>query len=153
MPKPTPTTTTRTDTTGKVQVQLLEDRIWKIWIPLDPVPASRPRFSRWGGVHYGKRYTEFRKQATNLLEDLGEVPGLPLEGILFIDVIFHVRSPKKTTLRTPRGDVDNYFKTLDVLNEVVWKDDSLIESALMTKKYADDLPGIELTVYEHLSQA
>jgi Holliday junction resolvase RusA-like endonuclease len=152
MPKTTKTKP-ETATTGEAIVHKMDDGSWSIWIPLDPVPASRPRFSRWGGVHYGKRYTEFRKQAASLLEALGEVPGLPLEGILHIDVVFHVRSPKKTTLKTPRGDVDNYFKTLDVLNEVVWKDDSLIESALMTKKYADDLPGIELTVYEQLSQA
>ena len=151
MPSRPTKTTKRTATTGEILVHLHDDGSWRIWIPVEPVPASRPRFSRWGGIYYGKKYTQFRKQVAELLENSG-VSGLPLEQTIHIDVVFHVQRPKKTTRRTPRGDVDNYFKTLDVLNGVIWKDDDQIESALMTKTYADDQPGIELTVYEQLSE-
>ena len=47
----------------------------------------------------------------------------------------------------PRGDIDNYLKTLDVLNKVVWFDDDQIVSLEARKEYADE-PRIELEVIE-----
>lgn len=150
MPPSRKTTTTEATTGDGLYITRLKDGTWRVWIPIDPVPASRPRFSKWGGIYYGKGYTQFRKQVADMLEAHGPVDGLPLVGTLHIDVAFHVQRPKKTIRKTPRGDVDNFFKTLDVLNTVIWKDDDQIESALMTKLFVDELPGIELTVYEQL---
>lgn len=120
---------------------------WTLFMPLDPVPASRPRFARSGRVYYGKRYTTFRKEADALFK-LTEFPiEFPLSGPLAVSSKFIVKPPKKTKRYSPRGDVDNYFKTLDVLNGIVWWDDDQLVWACMGKAFGDD-PGIELEVME-----
>ena len=120
---------------------------WYLYLPVDPVPASRPRFARSGRIYYGKRYNALRKQAAALL-NLTEFPvEFPLSGPLAVASRFTVASPKKTKRLSPRGDVDNYFKTLDFLNEVVWWDDDQLVWASMIKAYGDR-PGIELEVME-----
>jgi Holliday junction resolvase RusA-like endonuclease len=57
-----------------------------------------------------------------------------------------VPRPKTTKRLSPRGDVDNYFKTLDSLNGTVWKDDDQIVWAIMVKDYGD--PAIHLEIKE-----
>ena len=47
-----------------------------------PVPASRPRVTRWG-TYYGKNYTRWRKAADDLLK---EAKGLHDEPIAIITV-------------------------------------------------------------------
>lgn len=141
--------------TGKAQVfQKVGDRngrrlpngCWDLWLPIVPVPASRPRFSRWGGPYYGKNYTAFRKEAAVLLEQLELPVEFPLRGELQASVIFIVKKPRTSKRTNPRGDVDNYFKTLDVLNGIIWKDDDQLVEATMRKQFGD-LPGIRLEVY------
>lgn len=120
---------------------------WSIFIPLDPVPASRPRFTRSGRVYFGKRYTAFRKEADALFK-LTEFPiEFPLSGPLAVSAKFIVTPPKTTKRCSPRGDVDNYFKTLDVLNQIVWWDDDQLVWACMSKSFGDRA-GIELEVME-----
>jgi Holliday junction resolvase RusA-like endonuclease len=118
---------------------------WRIFIPILPVPASRPRVTRWG-TYYGKRYTEFRTIAKKLLQAVEWPCDFPLRGLLSVSVTFTVPRPKTTKRQSPRGDVDNYFKTLDSLNEVVWKDDDQIVWAIMAKEYGE--PGIRLEIKE-----
>ena len=57
-------------------------------------------------------------------------------------------SPKKTNRVAPRGDIDNYLKTLDVLNRIIWFDDDQIISLVARKEYSDE-PRIELEVTEY----
>lgn len=118
---------------------------WTIFFPILPVPASRPRVTRWG-VYYGKRYTEFRKVMEMLLQAVEWPPVFPLGRSLAVSVTFSVPHPKKTKRVSPRGDVDNYFKTLDSLNKYVWMDDDQIVWAIMAKEYGD--PGIRLEIKE-----
>ena len=120
--------------------------VWKLLLPVVPVPASRPRFSRWGsGIYYGKRYTAFRKICGEILGS-SEIPSeFPLEGPLAVSAVFMVPRPKTTKRTFPRGDVDNYFKTLAVLNEVVWLDDDQLVWASMSIEFGD-CPGIRLEV-------
>ena len=120
---------------------------WSILIPIDPVPASRPRFARSGRVYYGKRYTAFRREAEAIF-NLTEWPvEFPLNGPLVVSSKFIVPPPKKTKRYSPRGDVDNYFKTLDVLNEIVWWDDDQLVWACMSKEYGEQA-RIELEVMQ-----
>ena len=120
---------------------------WSIFIPIDPVPASRPRFARSGRVYYGKRYTQFRRQAAALFA-MTEFPvQFPLSGKVAVSTKLVVERPKRTKRHTPRGDVDNYFKTLDVLNEIVWWDDDQLVWASMSKEYGE-ASGIYLEVME-----
>jgi Holliday junction resolvase RusA-like endonuclease len=118
---------------------------WEIFLPLTPVPASRPRFTRTGRVYFGKRYTAFRKDAALLFENAKLPRSFPLEGSLAVSAVFHVVKPRTSKRQTPIGDVDNYFKTLDVLNGVVWDDDDQLVWASMCKRFSDT-PGISLEV-------
>jgi Holliday junction resolvase RusA-like endonuclease len=102
-------------------------------VPLVPVPASRPRFSRFGKPYYGKNYTAFRKDATRYLEselfkDAIEQSGIrfPLLGSLRLKAVYIVGKPKTSKREWPVGDVDNYLKTLDVFNGILWQDDDQI---------------------------
>lgn len=74
-------------------------------------------------------------------------PEFPLCGQLAVTTRFIVAKPKTSKLSAPRGDVDNYFKTLDVLNEVVWKDDVQLLWASMSKEFGEK-PRIEMEVTE-----
>jgi len=42
----------------------------------------------------------------------------PLEGDLCVSAVFYIKGR--------RGDIDNYFKALDGLNGIAWKDDHQI---------------------------
>ena len=118
-----------------------------VWIPVEPVPASRPRVTRQGRVYYGKRYTAFRKQVETL-KDASTLPDIfPLSGWLTMFASFYLPSPKKTNRLAPRGDVDNYFKTLDSFNRFLWFDDDQIVCSGTTKQYGDT-PGILIGVKE-----
>ena len=116
-----------------------------MFLPLVPVPASRPRFSRTGRVYFGKRYTAFRKSASAMFEEAKFPRSFPLDGSLAVSAEFHVVKPRTSKRTTPVGDVDNYFKTLDVLNGVVWADDDQLVWASMCKRFSDT-PGISLEV-------
>ena len=98
-----------------------------------------------GRVYYGKRYTEFRRDAASLLNAHEWPVEFPLDGMLAVAVTFLVPRPKTTKRKHPRGDVDNYFKSLDVLNEMAWWDDDQIVWASMRKEFSDDA-GIRLEV-------
>ena len=103
-------------------------------IPIDPVPASRPRVSRWG-TYYGKKYTTFRKDVEKFLKG---VALKVLAGPLFVVIEIHCRKPRTSKLDYPKPDVDNYAKgVLDALNKKAWNDDSQIVGLVVTKEWSD----------------
>ena len=89
-----------------------------------PVPASRIRVGRWG-AYYGKNYKAFRKQVAKELENWAAPP---IEGPIHIQELrFHCPQPKTTKRAWPRGDLDNYQKSIfDAMNGIVWVDDDQI---------------------------
>ena len=99
------------------------------------------------GVYYGKKYTNFKKEASILLDETELPKEFPLGGLIAISAIFVAASPKQTKRKHPRGDVDNYFKTLDVFNEYIWNDDDQIVWASMSKRYGE-VPRIIVEVQE-----
>lgn len=114
----------------------------RIVLDVVPVPASRPRVSKWG-TYYGKTYKAFRKA---MEEELSGWEAEPLSGALTVDVTFHCKKPKKLTKQWPRGDIDNYLKGLfDSLNGIVWGDDDQIIMTVGSKVYADN-PHIEVII-------
>ena len=117
---------------------------WTVLLPVVPVPASRPRVTRSGRVYYGKRYREFRATCNTLLEAFEPPPEFPLAGPVEMSVVFYVPRPKTTKRQFPRGDIDNYFKTLDVFNGVLWHDDDQILVGLMGKEFGDGYIKITL---------
>lgn len=102
-----------------------------------PVPASRPRVSKWG-TYYGKRYKAFR---TAMQEETAEfrMGFRPLlADRLRATVVFTVPRPKTTKLAVPRGDLDNYLKALfDSCNELVWRDDVQVVEVEAMKQWSD----------------
>lgn len=110
---------------------------WDITIPLPPVPASRPRVSRWG-TYYLKTYATWKKSANEMLEPYA-VPDLFL-GLVNCSIEAIVKRPKKLTRRFPRPDVDNFAKAaLDAITtaRVVWNDDDQVTSLTVSKRYAE----------------
>ena len=104
------------------------------FFPVEPVPASRPRVSRWG-VFYGKRYEKFRK---DMRECLREYTGTPLTQKLWVELEFICQLPKQTKRKFPRGDVDNFAKgPLDSMTSHggFWSDDDQIVCLRVTKRF------------------
>ena len=113
---------------------------------MEPVPASRPRVSKWG-TYYGKNYTKFRKEAKAALDAMHLGP--PATGELSVHLDFFCKKPKTTKRNTPRGDVDNYMKgILDAANGILWNDDDQITKCSGTKLFEDEHgPRIIITIF------
>ena len=125
-----------------------------IHIPINPVPASRPRVGKWG-TYYGKNYTAFREAMKEWLvkyELTDTHRELKNSGCgLAVELGLEVKQPKSTKLAMPKPDVDNYAKAvLDSCNEFFWIDDWLIEDLTVNKRWAPKgEPGsIYLRIYE-----
>lgn len=121
----------------------------EIFIEVTPVPASRPRVSRWG-TYYGKTYETFR---TQVKEQLRAHIGEPITGQ--IEALIEIISPRpKTSKRAhPRGDVDNFAKgPLDSMTHAgtFWNDDDQITGLAVFKRFAeqDEPVGIRIIYME-----
>jgi Holliday junction resolvase RusA-like endonuclease len=134
---------TVTAATSKATVERdAEDRIC-ITFPLEPVPASRPRFRvirpKQGGqfvhTYYDGAYKAFLEVAPKTLPKFDS----PLAGRLKVQIVLIVRRPKTTKRITPKGDVDNYAKgVLDVLTTAgLWNDDDQVAFLTVEKYFAD----------------
>lgn len=103
-------------------------------VPVAPVPASRPRVTRWG-TYYTKTYKQYMADTADVL------PKAPraLEGRLDVRVEFVCHKPKTTKRLTPRGDIDNHLKAiLDALTKAgYWPDDDNIDRVEATKRWVD----------------
>ena len=120
-------------------------------IDTKPVPASRPRVSKWG-TYYAKTYRRWRDQAAILLREARCGPE-PLSGPLA--VLTEIVSPKARTSKRhwPQGDNDNYEKAIwDVITNQnrFWGDDDQIVFNATWKRYAkaNETPGVRLHVYQ-----
>ena len=118
---------------------------------ISPVPASRPRVTRWG-TFYGKKYKEFKREMGMLLIE-SDVPSpvnpvLWLEGLISADMTFFVPmakswSKKKKSLKDGQfcdnnADLDNYEKSiLDSLSTVYFHDDRQIVQQKSQKIWAE----------------
>jgi Holliday junction resolvase RusA-like endonuclease len=122
------------------------------FIPVPPVPASRPRVTRWG-TYYGKTYKEWMKAAALWLEKKEfNVSRDYFTGELFVRLSHVIQKARTSKREWPRGDVDNYAKaTLDAITkaEIMWHDDDQVVSLVTSKRYAvlGDVPGTLVEVY------
>jgi len=119
-----------------------------------PVPASRPRVTRWS-TYYGKKYTQFKKDMYTLTADLKTIP---MTGNIFAELQFNVPIPKSWSKKKKEAkngaycdnhaDIDNYCKAiLDSLNNVYYEDDKQIVMLKATMLWATE-PSIECTFTE-----
>jgi Holliday junction resolvase RusA-like endonuclease len=109
----------------------------EFFLEVEPVPASRPRVSKWG-VFYGKRYERFRRE---MREVLSPFPVAPLAGPIEVSLEFVVPPPKTVKREIPRGDIDNYVKgPLDSMTSHggFWTDDEQVVLVHASKRYATE---------------
>lgn len=111
------------------------DESVQVVIELAPVPAARPRVSKWG-TYYPPNYKDWKKAA----EAFFPFSPTPLEGALAVELEVVCKRPKKPTSPIPTGDVDNYAKAaLDAVNDAkLWHDDKQVVSLAVSKRYAGD---------------
>jgi len=98
-----------------------------------PVPASRPKVTRWT-TYYGKKYSKFREEMGKLTED---IKFIPLKGNIYAQLTFYIKIPMSWSKKKKKAkngaycdnnaDIDNYCKAiLDSLNGVYYEDDRQI---------------------------
>ena len=108
-------------------------------VPLNPVPASRPRVSKWG-TYYLKTYTKWMKQAKLHLPDGVDDPHYDKHPVAVLTE-FVVKRPQRTKREWPIGDIDNYEKAAwDAITKcrAVWDDDDQILFSVSSKRYTHD---------------
>lgn len=92
----------------------------------------------------------YKKWRADFLKALGGHPLLHNTLPVTVDVAFLVTRPKTTKLLTPKGDIDNYVKSvLDALTDAgAWDDDKIVETLYATKRFAApyERAGIVLTI-------
>lgn len=124
-----------------------------------PVAKGRPRFAKATGHTYTPEKTRNFEAALKYAAEqvMGERPPLSGPISLEIDVKLPISASwtkkqqaaaRSGALRpTKKPDFDNYAKTVDALNMVVWQDDGQVVEATVRKTYSDK-PGMWIRVNE-----
>lgn len=113
---------------------------FKLFIPVKPVPASRPRISRYGN-YYPKGYTDFRKLVYKFLHAFKSKHKANPDAEFKVTLEVICKKPKKPSNNYPRGDVDNYAKAyLDSITyaQIAWGDDIQIVDLHVSKRYQNE---------------
>lgn len=109
----------------------------ELTIEVDPVPASRPRVTRFG-TYYGAPYKKWMAAAAKELE--GQAITEKFTGPVAVAIEVICKRPAKPANEYPVGDVDNYAKgPLDAINSQgsFWNDDKQVVQLNVTKRYAE----------------
>ena len=136
MSRATVSSATRTETVSRSSNRLRVD--------LAPVPASRPRTTRYGTYYVGP-YKRWRIAAEETIPEAAS----PLEGNLDVTLDLVCHKPKTTKRDNPRGDIDNYIKAvLDALTKKgYWNDDDQIVYIRAEKRWPNDNEESHFTVW------
>ncbi|WP_071738536.1 MULTISPECIES: RusA family crossover junction endodeoxyribonuclease [Burkholderia] len=102
-----------------------------------PLPAPRPRVTKFGSTYMPASYKVYQKEIAALLPKTDEPP---LTDKLSITLEFVCKPIAKSKFTTPMGDVDNFAKgVMDTLtDEGWWEDDRQIMRLLVTKRFPED---------------
>lgn len=116
----------------------------------NPVPASRPRVTRWG-TYYPKSYTNWLDQAAKQLKQRLCNSTYLGEQSLLVVVESIVTKARTSKLTRPKGDIDNYTKgPLDAITKagLHWRDDAQVEVLIASKRFAK--PGEQARTEVHI---
>lgn len=114
-------------------------------IPIEPVAASRPRFTKRGITYIAQEYRYFKTTLETMI--ISKYKGEPLKGPLEVCVLLTLSKPKTAKREFPsvRPDIDNFCKAVfDAANEVLWEDDAQIVELHAFKTYGE--PSITISV-------
>jgi Holliday junction resolvase RusA-like endonuclease len=117
----------------------------KMIFNIAPVPASRPRVTRWS-TYFPKKYTQFRKDFALILDDLDVELS---EGLLYAKLDFFMQIPKSWSNKKKANkegkyadnnvDVDNLVKAcLDSCEGVFYENDNQVAMIRARKFYSID---------------
>lgn len=111
-----------------------------LYLPIPPVPASRPRVARFG-TYYSKRHQNYVKQFSAFISVEPPIwDYLTKDQHLIVGLEFVCKRPKRLTVDTPAVDIDNLMKLpLDCMTsaEIFWHDDMQITTVMAHKRYAE----------------
>jgi len=114
--------------------------IKSVTIPIRPVPAPRPRVTKFGAYNDPK-YTKYKKTIQFYLKMLGYT-----ENPVAVVLMFKYKIPKSWTKKkklsppqhTAKPDIDNLVKSvMDAMNGIAYKDDGQVVSVYGVKMYSD----------------
>jgi Holliday junction resolvase RusA-like endonuclease len=119
--------------------------IHKATIAIEPVPASRPRVTRFG-TYFPKRYANFRKDLGGILDGYSLTPS---DGLLYVKLDFYVQIPKSWSNKKKKesegkfcwnnADIDNYVKAfLDSAEGRYFKNDRQVVMIRARKFYSNE---------------
>ena len=119
-------------------------------LPVDPVPASRPRVTRRGFSYYAEPYKSYKSELKKAFQERWTED--PIETPVGVSITIFKAPPKKSKLTAPKPDVDNYAKAvLDAMNGVVLVDDSLVYKLRVEKLWAAEAePGRVVVVIDRI---
>ena len=121
---------------------------------INPVPASRPRVSRWS-TYYPKKYTKFKQDMEALISELDTTLS---EKLVRVEIDFMIKIPESWSKKKKaskngqfcdnNADLDNYEKSiLDSLSGIYFHDDRQIVKQKSKKIWADQ-GYIDITLAE-----
>lgn len=125
-----------------------------IRMPGTPKGKGRPRFAN-GKVYTDRKTQHYETSLAWLARTVHRGP--PIEGPVSVRVVANFPIPKSwpkekqflartgQLAHTGKPDADNILKIIDALNGIVWKDDSQIRMASVTKAYSLE-PGLIIVV-------
>ena len=132
---------------------------------ITPVPASRPRVTRYG-TYFPKKYTLFRKQFDELLSDLTYKHNVCYternDGLVSVRLDFYVQIPKSWSKKKTKemegkycsnnADLDNYCKAaLDGLEGRYYENDKQV-AMIRARKFYSTNARIEFSI-THIEEA
>lgn len=144
---------------------MADEPLVTVMLPGDPVPKGRPRFrivKPRGRPQFVSVYTDAATAAyERALAAEGQIAmrgRKPLDEALSVAVEAFIGVPDSWSAKkrvaaitgdiqpVSRPDIDNFVKTLDALNKIVWTDDSLIVAMQSFKRYSE-WPRLRVSVW------
>jgi len=133
----------------------------RFFIGVSPIPCPRPRIAvrgRFASAYYPASYKNWKEAAEAAITrelDSDAFPGTFYDIPLIVRIDNVVERPKTTKKFCPKGDVDNYAKSvLDALTAAgAWGDDDQVVELVVTKRFASaaDPVGIHISIEPELA--